>query len=67
MIYALARIKKLRTKIAKATPATVMNIFNPWTTEDVANFDVTDTKNAYLDTMTTLASACGTKIRVILI
>jgi hypothetical protein len=65
--YALARVKKLQNKLAKAKPSTVLSVFGPWTTEDVANFDVLDTKAAYLATMTSLAGACGAKIRVFLI
>jgi hypothetical protein len=65
--YALTRIKKLQGKVAKATPSTALSVFAPWTTEDVANFDVLDTKAAYVATMTTLGAACGTKVRVFLI
>jgi hypothetical protein len=65
--YALARVKKLSAKVAKTNATKVLSVFGPWTTEDIANFDVTETKNAYLTTMDTLGKACGTKVRVFLI
>jgi hypothetical protein len=67
MNYALLRVKKLSAKVAKTSPAKVLSVFAPWTTEDIANFDVSETKNAYLTTIANLGTACGTKVRVFLI